>query len=570
MRQRFFLLRKSSYPKVKNKVNTKHISRILEMLNFYSDTFSRLSLTDLKGVGQTGVTLISSILNYRVAILLHEGENKEPELLAIKGLSQDFISAWNAEEDFVRHLWREIDSPTIVTRDDLETKISSSAKRLGIEEIFLTVPFKSFIDNKEKRIGLAIAASPPEGSELDIDITALDIITGLISGAITTCKVRVDLIEVNKHLELDITERKRVEEALRDSEGRYRLLFNGITDAVYVHEVSVETPGKFFAVNDSACRMLGYTRDEFLQMEVKDIDVREQAEKLPFVHEKLFRDGYALFEGCHVAKDGRRIPVEINIQLFELHGKLMVLAVARDITERRQAEEELKRAEQLKVAGELVTGLAHELKNSLAGLKVSTEVLLDELVLSEDNRDVLSKMIGELQRIEFLMRDVLYFARPRKPQFDLVNINIMLDTVITFSLKSDRVLLRNKSIKVIKEFDENLPRTMADLMQLQQVFMNLLINAVESLQEGGVITVKTHYEPSDNSIHISIADTGKGINNELKEKIFELFFTTKPKGTGLGLPITKRLIEQHGGNIRIETSLGKGTTFNVALPVKQF
>jgi PAS domain S-box-containing protein len=670
------------------------------MLNFYSDTFSRLSLTDLKDVGQTGVTLISSILNYRVAILLHEGENKEPELLAIKGLSQDFISAWNAEEDFVRHLWREIDSPTIVTRDDLETKISSSAKKLGIEEIFLTVPFKSSIDNKEKRIGLAIAASPPEGSELDIDIIALDIITGLISGAITTCKVRVDLIEVNKHLESDITkrkhaeealresehrlarsqeishlgsweldlvskkltwsdevyrifglqpeefgatyeafleavhpddraevdtaysvslregrdtyeiehrivrksdgeirivhekcehirdssgqiirsvgmvqditERKRVEEALRDSEGRYRLLFNGITDAVYVHEVSVEKPGKFFAVNDSACRMLGYTRDEFLQMEVKDIDVPEQAEKLPFVHKKLFKDGYALFEGCHVAKDGRRIPVEINIQLFELHGKSMVLAVARDITERRQAEEELKRAEQLKVAGELVTGLAHELKNSLAGLKVSTEVLLDELVLSEDNRDVLSKMIGELQRIEFLMRDVLYFARPRELQFDLLNINIMLDTAITFSLKSDRVLLRNETIKVIKEFDENLPRTMADLMQLQQVFMNLLINAVESLQEGGVITVKTHYEPSDNSIHISIADTGKGINNELKEKIFELFFTTKPKGTGLGLPITKRLIEQHGGNIRVETSLGKGTTFNVALPVKQF
>jgi signal transduction histidine kinase len=107
-------------------------------------------------------------------------------------------------------------------------------------------------------------------------------------------------------------------------------------------------------------------------------------------------------------------------------------------------------------------------------------------------------------------------------------------------------------------------------MQLQQVFMNLLINAVESLQEGVVITVKTHYESSDNSIHISIADTGKGIKNELKEKIFELFFTTKPKGTGLGLPITKRLIEQHGGNIRVETSLGKGTTFNVALPVKQF
>jgi PAS domain S-box-containing protein len=493
----------------------------------------------------------------------------------------------------------------------------------------------------------------------------------------------------------DITERKRVEEALRDSEEQYRLLFNGITDAVYVHEVSVEKPGKFFAVNDSACKMLGYTRDEFMKMEVKDIDIPEQAEKILPVNEKLFRDGYATFEGCHVAKDGKRIPVEVNIKLFKLQGKSMVLAVARDITKRkrtekmlekkseeqsllldniptliwyltdvdtqgvvnkacadffgknkedlenkklhdimseaeaefctagnkevfekrvtihteewarnskgerrliaitktpkigengnveyvvcsgeditehRQAEEELKRAEQLKVAGDIAVGLTHELKNSLAGLKLSTEVLLDELALSEDNKGVLLKMISEIQRIEFLMRDILYFARPRKPLFDFVNINMVLDTAISFSLKNDTGPLRNKPIKMIKEFDENLPETMADLMQLQQVFMNLLINAIESVEKGGVITVKTRYEPSDNSIQISIADTGKGINNELKEKIFEPFFTTKPRGTGLGLPITKRLVEQHGGNIRVETSLGKGTTFNVALPVKK-
>jgi signal transduction histidine kinase len=197
-------------------------------------------------------------------------------------------------------------------------------------------------------------------------------------------------------------------------------------------------------------------------------------------------------------------------------------------------------------------------------------VLLDELVLSENNKGVLLKMISEIQRIEFLMRDVLYFARPRKPRFDLVNINMVLDTAITFSLKKDTGLLRNKSIKVIKEFDENLPGTMADLMQLQQVFMNLLINAVESMKKGGVITIKTHYEPSDNSIQISIADTGKGIKNELKEKIFEPFFTTKPKGTGLGLPITKRLIEQHGGSIQVENHLEGKTTFMITLPLKHF
>jgi diguanylate cyclase (GGDEF)-like protein/PAS domain S-box-containing protein len=138
----------------------------------------------------------------------------------------------------------------------------------------------------------------------------------------------------------DKKEKKAARQALRESEERYRFLFNGILDAVYVHEVSVEKPGKFIAVNDGACSMLGYTMDEFLQMEVKDIDIPEQSEKIPSIHEKLYRDGYALFETCHVAKDGRRIPVEINIKLFELQDKSMVLSVARDITDRKRVEAE--------------------------------------------------------------------------------------------------------------------------------------------------------------------------------------------------------------------------------------
>ena len=143
----------------------------------------------------------------------------------------------------------------------------------------------------------------------------------------------------------DKKEKKAARQVLRESEEQYRFLFNGITDAVYVHEVSVGKPGKFIAVNNSACSMLGYTMDEFLQMEVKDIDTPEQSEKIPSIHEKLYRDGYALFETCHVVKDGRRIPVEVNIKLFELQGKSMVLSVARDISERKRAEEALNESE---------------------------------------------------------------------------------------------------------------------------------------------------------------------------------------------------------------------------------
>ena len=175
-------------------------------------------------------------------------------------------------------------------------------------------------------------------------------------------------------------QRKQTQKALKESEERYRFLFNGITDAVYVHEVSVEKPGKFIAVNNSACSMLGYTMDEFLQMEVKDIDTPEQSEKIPSIHEKLFRDGYALFETCHVAKDGRRIPVEINIKLFELQGKSMVLSVARDITERKRARKraEAEREKLLQDLGERVKELG--CINDISRLAEKPWVSIEEFV----------------------------------------------------------------------------------------------------------------------------------------------------------------------------------------------
>jgi PAS domain S-box-containing protein len=145
---------------------------------------------------------------------------------------------------------------------------------------------------------------------------------------------------------IEITERKRAEEALHESKERYKMLFNSIVDAVYVHYVSPEKPGKFVAVNESACRMLGYTAAELLQMEVKDIDVPEQTEKMPSIQEKLYKDGYALFETLHLAKDGRRIPVEINIRLFEFNGKQAVLSVVRNITKRKRLEEENLRSKE--------------------------------------------------------------------------------------------------------------------------------------------------------------------------------------------------------------------------------
>jgi hypothetical protein len=176
-------------------MDTKYITRIMEMFNFYGDTITHISLSNFEDLGQVSVNMISSILNYKVVVLSIRENNEKHERCFFKGLAQDFISSWNREEDLARHLRKEIDSPTIVTRDNLDATVSSSAKRLGLDEMFLIVPLKVVIDYKEEHVGFAIAASPRSRYEPRIDLMALDTISSVITSAIIIFKVRKGLEE---------------------------------------------------------------------------------------------------------------------------------------------------------------------------------------------------------------------------------------------------------------------------------------------------------------------------------------------------------------------------------------
>jgi len=165
-------------------------------------------------------------------------------------------------------------------------------------------------------------------------------------------------------IQIEIETRKKIEETLKENEERYKILFNNVSDAVFVQEISsdVYTPGRFIEVNGVACRYLGYSREELLQMSVPRIDAPETLANFPIILKRLFAEEHTIWEGVHVSKDGRRIPVEISNQLFNLHGKPMILSTARDITERKQAEEELNRLKKhldmiLQSAGEGILGL---------------------------------------------------------------------------------------------------------------------------------------------------------------------------------------------------------------------
>ncbi|MEK6692949.1 MAG: ATP-binding protein [Nitrospirota bacterium] len=362
---------------------------------------------------------------------------------------------------------------------------------------------------------------------------------------------------------------KEYMQKIEESEKRYRLLFEKAGDAIFILDAEGENAGKIVAANQAAAEMYGYTIDELLSLRITDLDTPEAAKEAPARINRVRKGEWIKAEINHLKKDGTVFPVEISAGLLEVGDKKYILAIDRDITERKLAEETLQRAEQMKIVGELAAGLAHEIKNPLAGIKASMEVLSEEANFSEEDRNVLLKVINEIRRIESLLKELLNFARPPKPRFSITDINTILDKAMTLSLQNDHLSSNElKRIKIVKDLDSLIPQTMADPMQMQQVFLNILLNASEAMPEGGTLTVKTAYDELLNSIKIKISDTGRGIDEEMIDKIFKPFFTTKPKGTGLGLSISKRLIEQHRGSISVENNSGGGATFMIDLPVR--
>ncbi len=238
---------------------------------------------------------------------------------------------------------------------------------------------------------------------------------------------------------------------------------------------------------------------------------------------------------------------------------------------------QLQATERLVVVGELAAGMAHEIKNPMAGIKVAMEVLYREASLDQEDKEVLSRVINEIDRITALLKGLLNYARPPKPEMVSLDVNQLLELTI----KSARYALQNqknkgkesdKQVQFVRDFNPDLPHIIADPGQLQQIFLNLILNAIDAISSitdrQGVITLQTK-RTSDDLVQISITDNGKGIESSSLEKIFNPFFTTKPQGTGLGLAITKRLIEQHhGGRIVVANNPeGKGVTFTISLPV---
>ncbi len=227
-------------------------------------------------------------------------------------------------------------------------------------------------------------------------------------------------------------------------------------------------------------------------------------------------------------------------------------------------------AEQLVILSEMAAGLAHEIKNPLAGIKASTEVLSTDPAVLPEHRDILMKVIEQIRKIEVILKGLLNFAKPPKPQFALVDLNNVIDATVGLAVRHPAFSSRDgNSITIVRDYDANLPQITADPIQLQQVCMNLLINSAEAMHAEGTITIHSSLAEDKRFVQVKMVDTGHGLDEETVDKIFQPFFTTKAQGTGLGLAITKGLIEQHGGQIHVMNNHDRGVSFTIFIPIRR-
>jgi two-component system, cell cycle sensor histidine kinase and response regulator CckA len=374
----------------------------------------------------------------------------------------------------------------------------------------------------------------------------------------------------------DITQRKRAEQALRESEETFRTIIEAAPDGIYI----VGDTGQIIEANEAACRQLGHSREHLLRSQLSDIVAPRFAEKTA---RRLLERASGTFETAHIRADGTEVPLELSVRRFIFRGQAARLGIARDITgrkhpekERTSLEQQLQQAQKLESVGWLAGRVAHDFHNLLTVINGYSDVVLKRLQEGDPLRAHVEEIRKIGERAAALTRQMLVASRKQIIEPKPLDLNAV---VAEFEKMLRRLL--GEDVKLLTELDPLLGLVMADPGQFHQVLMNLAVNARDAMPRGGRLTIKTANAEVDENyvaghpeimpgpvVMLAVSDTGAGIEKEIQGRIFDPFFTTKGEGegTGLGLSTVYGIVRQCGGSISVFSELGQGATFKIFLP----
>ena len=379
----------------------------------------------------------------------------------------------------------------------------------------------------------------------------------------------------------DLSDRRTAEIALRENETRFRTLFNGFNDAVFVHPFAEKGFKNFVEVNDVACEWYGYTRDELLDMSPQDLIMDPEGKGMGSSEsrENLKTVGKQTIETLNKKKNNEIFPVEISSSIFEFHGEQMILSTVRDITDRRQSEKERAdavkfAAEQEKYAlvGQVAGKMAHDFNNILGGIMGNAEYSLMDCK-DPDIKNTLEIILDQTLRGKNLTKNLVAFARDQEPKEEFFSLNEKMELVLSL-MKKDL-----ERVRLVRQFAPNLPELLADPGMIEHALVNLIQNAVHAMGKKANPELRIATAHSMNCLVIEIEDNGCGIPETYHNRIYAPSFTLKGskdihgayeagiRGTGYGMSNVKKYIQKHRGGIAFTSSEEEGTTFVISIPL---
>ncbi|MEO8223529.1 MAG: PAS domain S-box protein [Gammaproteobacteria bacterium] len=371
---------------------------------------------------------------------------------------------------------------------------------------------------------------------------------------------------------MDVTPRRRAERLQRESEAQTRLIFESSPEAMYVYDVDTL---HFLTANDAAIRRYGYSLEELRGLTLHDIRPEAQQSRLKSMLPEQ-GDSAAYFDVQHRTRDGTLLDMEIVTNPLEYAGRQARFVLARDVTERKRLEGQLRQAQKLEAVGQLAGGIAHDFNNLLTAITGHGGLLLDSLPEGSSDRQDVEQILRASDRAASLTQQLVAFSRKQVLQPRVIDLNGVVSN-------TERLLRRviDANISILSRLAPDLGPVVADPVQLEQVIVNLVVNARDAMPKGGELHIGTRnlegdewragewsIIPAGRYVELTIRDSGIGMDEATRARVFEPFFTTKEagKGTGLGLSSAYGIVKQSNGFLWVRSAPGQGSTFTMHIP----